>query len=262
MLTSLQNPLIKDLRKLQRSKYRQQTDRLLLEGTHLIEEAIRAGYPLDVVGVSEAWRDRHPQLLTQLTTQAQRVELMGDAAIAAISTTQNPDGIIASAPRNQRPIAALPFTGVGLALDTIQDPGNLGTILRTAVGAGVSGLWLSNGCVELDHPKVLRSSAGAWFRLPIAANVDLNTTIATAQQQGIKIVATQMQADCEYWAWDWTQPSLVLLGNEGAGLAPELQAAADVTVSIPIEPGIESLNVSIAAALILFEARRHVWLNR
>lgn len=256
MLTSLQNPLIKDLRKLQKAKYRHQTDRLLLEGTHAIEEAQRANYPLDTVCATEAWGDRYPELADRLSRYADRFEWVNDVALAAIATTSNPDGIIATAPRSGNLPPALPFDGIGLALDTLQDPGNLGTILRSAVGAGAAGLWLSQNCVDLDNPKVLRASAGAWFRLPMATGQDLSETIATAKATGIRVVATQMQAEQTYWDYDWRQPSLILLGSEGAGLDPALAAAADTSVSIPIEAGVESLNAAIAASLLLFEARR------
>jgi len=260
MLTSLQNPLIKDLRKLQKAKYRHQADRLLLEGTHAIEEAHRARYPIDTVCATAAWGDRYPDLADRLGESADRFEWVGDAALTSIATTSNPDGIIATAPRSQNRTPALPFAAgglpVGLALDTLQDPGNLGTIVRSAVGAGLSGLWLSENCVDLDNPKVLRASAGAWFRLPMAAGQDLSATIAAAQSADVRVVATAMDADLTCWDYDWNQPSLILLGSEGMGLRPELAAAADVSVRIPIEAGVESLNAAIAASLLMFEARR------
>jgi TrmH family RNA methyltransferase len=263
MLTSLQNPLIKDLRKLQKAKYRHQTDRLLLEGTHAIEEAQRANYPLDTVCATEAWANRYPDLADRLSQYADRFEWVNDVTLASIATTNNPDGIIATAPRsgNLRPTFPVDHShgidrGIGLALDTLQDPGNLGTIIRSAVGAGASGLWLSQNCVELDNPKVLRASAGAWFRLPMAAEQDLSETIGAAKAAGVRVVATRMDAEKAYWDYDWRQPSLILLGSEGAGLSPELADLADECVSIPIESGVESLNVAIAASLLLFEARR------
>lgn len=259
MLTSLQNPLVKNLRKLQKAKYRHETDRLLLEGTHTIEEAHRAHYPLDTVCATVAWGDRYPDLADRLGDYADRFEWVNDVVLASIATTSQPDGIIATAPRSGKLRPSFPVdqtSGLGLAFDTLQDPGNLGTIIRSAVGAGASGLWLSQHCVDLDHPKVLRASAGAWFRLPIAAGLNLQTTIASAKAAGVRVVATQMAAAQTYWDYDWCQPSLVLLGSEGAGLASELAELADDCVSIPIASGVESLNVAIAASLLLFEAQR------
>ena len=138
-------------------------------------------------------------------------------------------------------------------IERLQDPGNLGTIIRTSVAAGVDGLWLSPDSVDLDHPKVMRASAGEWFRLPTAV-AHLPPLIEHYQQ--VQIVATLPQAEITYWELDWTQPTLILLGNEGAGLSEELVALADRQVKIPLGAGVESLNVAIAAALMLFEAQR------
>lgn len=150
----------------------------------------------------------------------------------------------------------MPFTGTVLALETIQDPGNLGTIIRTAAAAAASGLWLTADSVDLDNPKVLRASAGQWFRLPMAETSDLKAVVAQCQQQGMQVVATLPDANLTYWEIDWQKPSLILLGNEGAGLSADLVALADRQVKIPLNPGVESLNVAIAAALILYEAQR------
>jgi TrmH family RNA methyltransferase len=143
-----------------------------------------------------------------------------------------------------------------LVLETVQDPGNLGTIIRTASAVGASGLWLSEDSVDLDNPKVLRASAGQWFRLPTAVSPDLKATVQQSKQVGMQVVATQPTADLTYWEVDWHKPSLLLLGNEGAGLSAELANIADLHVKIPLNPNVESLNVAITAALILYEAQR------
>ena len=152
----------------------------------------------------------------------------------------------------------MPFTGLVLALETVQDPGNLGTIIRTAAAAGASGLWLSEDSVDLDNPKVLRASAGQWFRLKMAVSEDLKATVQQSQQAGMQVVATLPSATLTYWEVDWRKPSLILLGNEGAGLSADLAAMADQQVKIPLSPGVESLNVAIAAALMLYEAQRQM----
>jgi TrmH family RNA methyltransferase len=167
----------------------------------------------------------------------------------------HPDGVIATAKRliNQTQV---PFTGLVLALETIQDPGNLGTIIRTAAATGATGLWLSSDSVDVDSPKVLRASAGQWFRVNTAVTEDLQGTVKQSQQAGMQVVATLPTANLTYWDVDWRKPSLILLGNEGAGLSPDLAAMADQQVKIPLSPGVESLNVAIAAALMLYEVQR------
>jgi TrmH family RNA methyltransferase len=252
MLTSLQNPLVKQLRKLHRAKERREQQLFLLEGTHLVEEACAVGVPLVTVCFTESWQEQHPELWQRL--QAQRMEVVSPEVLKAIATTVEPDGIVAAiAPFHTKPVA---FQTLGLVLETIQDPGNLGTIIRTAAAAGAEGLWLSQDCVDLENPKVLRASAGQWFRLPMSVSSDLKADLLKRKAQGMQIIATVPTATKTYWDIDFGQPSLILMGNEGAGLSKELMEVADLEVTIPLAPDVESLNVAIATALILYEARR------
>lgn len=256
MLTSLQNPLVKQLRKLHRSKDRREQHLFLLEGTHLLEEADAVGFPLSIVCCTAAWQERHPLLWERLSQTVERLELVSESVLEAIATTVNPDGVVAVAPRDgSRRMPADPIA-LGLALETIQDPGNLGTMIRTAAAAGVDGLWLSHDSVDLDHPKVMRSTAGQWFRLPMAVSPDLVSAVQQHKAHGVQVVATLPTAEQTYWDVDLTRPTLIILGNEGAGLSPALAQTADVAVRIPLAPGVESLNVAIAAAVMLYEARR------
>lgn len=254
MLTSLQNPLVKQLRKLHRAKERREQQLFLLEGTHLLEEACAAKVPLVTVCYTEAWQAHHTDLWQQASQNAQRSQLVSLEVLKAIATTVEPDGVVAAAERIHTHPPQL--KQLGLVLETIQDPGNLGTLIRTASAAGAEGLWLSEDSVDLDHPKVLRSSAGQWFRLPMAVSSDLKAEILHHKAQGMQVIATVPTAVQTYWQVDFRQPSLILLGNEGAGLSESLTALADLQIKIPLNPGVESLNVAIAAALILYEAKR------
>ncbi|MGG6270783.1 TrmH family RNA methyltransferase [Leptolyngbya sp. AN03gr2] len=254
MLTSLQNPLVKQLRKLHRTKERREQQVFLLEGTHLIEEALSIDLSFLTVCCTETWQAQHQELFEQLPDRSERLELVSPEVLKAIATTVEPDGIVATIEQfHTRPVE---FSQLGLVLETIQDPGNLGTIIRTAAAAGVEGLWLSEDCADIENPKVLRSSAGQWFRLPMSIRADLKKEIAIAKSQGMQVIATVPTATQTYWEIDFSQPSLILMGNEGAGLSPELLELADVQVTIPLAQGVESLNVAIATALMLYEARR------
>lgn len=255
VLTSLQNPLIKQIRKLHSAKERHKDELFLLEGTHLLEEACAVNYPLEVVCCTPQWQTAHLKLWEEATIRCQRAEIVSGEVLDAIATTVKPDGVVAIAKRGYR-IPEVPFTGLVLALETIQDPGNLGTMIRTATAAGASGLLLSADSVDLDNPKVLRASAGQWFRLPMAVSPDLKTIVQTAKEAQMQVVATSPSATLTYWQVDWSKPSLILLGNEGAGLSAELKNLADLQVKIPLSPGVESLNVAISAALLLYEAQR------
>jgi RNA methyltransferase, TrmH family len=254
MLTSLQNPLVKQMRKLHRAKERREQQLFLLEGTHLLMAAQAADRAPATVCYTAAWQARYGDLWDWASHRADRTELVSPDVLRAIATTVEPDGVVATLPR----FAITPphFTRLGLVLDTIQDPGNLGTMIRTAAAAGAEGLLLSADSVDPDHPKVLRASAGQWFQLPVGVSADLPATLHHYRQQGFQIIATQPTATQTYWQVDFCKPTLVLLGNEGAGLSAAVADTADTAVTIPLAPGVESLNVAIAAALLLYEARR------
>ncbi|MBE9136123.1 RNA methyltransferase [Nodosilinea sp. LEGE 07088] len=258
MLTSLQNPLVKSIRKLHQSKGRRSQQQFLLEGTHLIQEALATDYPLTTVCYTPSWAQTHGDIASALEQRADRVEPVSETVLEAMATTQHPDGVLAVAP--QILLAPDPSEPeLGLAVEALQDPGNLGTIIRTAVATGVDGLWLSADSVAPDHPKVLRASAGQWFRLPMAVDHDLGAQLASWQRAGVQLVATSSYATLDYWAIDFTQPTILVLGNEGAGLSERLQGQATLKVRIPMMGGVESLNVGISAALLLYEAQRQRW---
>ncbi len=254
MLTSLQNPLVKQMRKLHRAKERRDQQVFLVEGTHLVEAACAAHRSLATVRCTVDWPEKYPNLWQQIEQQAQRIEFVSPEVLRTIATTVEPDGIVATLERASTPSPR--FTSLGVILETIQDPGNLGTIIRTAAAAGTEGVLLSHDSVDLDHPKVLRASAGQWFQLPMAASENLHQDIQQYQRQGMQVIATLPTAPLTYWEVDFRQPTLLLLGNEGAGLSAVLESLADAAVRIPLAPGVESLNVAIAAALILYEAKR------
>ena len=255
MLTSRQNTLVKEIRKLHAAKVRHETGLFLLEGTHLLEEACGVNYRLETVCCTPAWQDSHQELWQVCCRSAARSQIVSKEVLKALATTVEPDGVVATAKRLQMPPPTLP-TSLALGLETIQDPGNLGTIIRTAAAAGASGLFLSRDSVDLDHPKVLRSSAGQWFKMPMAVTKDLLLLVQSAKQKGMQAIATVPDAKLTYWEIDWHQPSLIVLGNEGSGLSADLIAECSSCCRIPLSPGVESLNVALAAALILYEARR------
>lgn len=257
MLTSVKNPFVKQLKQLQRAKGRHEQQHMLLEGTHLIEEACAAGMSFTALCHTPDWALHYPQLWERAIAQSARCEVVSPEVLKAIATTMTPDGVVATLDRTQLTQTIPQPTRLGLALETLQDPGNLGTLIRTAAAVGVDGLWLSSDSVDLDNPKVLRASAGQWFRLPMGVVADLPTQVAEWRSHpNHQVVATLPTAQQVYWTVDFTRPTLLLLGNEGAGLSPALSALADVSVTIPLAPGVESLNVAIAAAVILYEAQR------
>jgi len=258
MLTSLKNPLVKQLRKLQQVKERHKQNLCLLEGTNLLTTANQVNYPLEIVMATPQWQEKHQLLWENLASNCERQEIVSEEIIKAIATTVNPDGVIATAKRLSLESSTLPTNiPLGLVLETIQDPGNLGTIIRTSVGMNVSNLWLSADSVDLDNPKVLRASVGEWFKIKAQKYPDLPQLIDNYRRQNYQIIATSATADLTYWQVDFSsQPSIILLGNEAHGLSSELSSLATHQVKIPLANHVESLNVAIATSMILAEYQR------
>lgn len=269
LLTSRRNPLVKRLRALHTPRGRREQGLLLLEGTHLLQEALRLGLAPDLVLHTPAWGERQEALLRRIPAGV-RIQPVQEELLAAMATTLHPDGVLAALP-----CAALPpadpavAPGFVLALDRLQDPGNLGTLMRTALAAGVEQIWLCEGA-DPHQPKVLRASSGAALALPVLRleAEAFAARLGQARAAGLQLVASVVpdgEADPDpappappYWQLDWRRPTLLLLGNEGAGLAPELRALADQRVTIPHSPAVESLNVAVAAAPLLLERWRQI----
>ncbi len=254
-IASIRNPLILQLRQLGQSvKARREQNLFLVEGTHALAEAIATQYPLEIVCCTETWAQSHAQVYAQCQAIALRVEFVSQQVLRAIATTVNPDGVVAAVPLPEN--APISIQTLGLALESIQDPGNMGSIIRTSAAVGVDGLLLSPDCVDTTNPKIMRATAGQWFRCPRQTVADLHVAIKAWQKSGGVAIATLAEANLTYWDFDFRQPSLILLGNEGNGLSKSSIEVADVAVSIPLSNGVESLNVAIAASLLLYEAKR------
>ncbi|MCY3537447.1 MAG: RNA methyltransferase [Cyanobacteria bacterium MAG IRC4_bin_6] len=251
LITSRRNPLVKQLRQLHTARGRREAGMVLLEGTHMVEEALRHGLSLQRLVFTQGWGENHAALLAQVPPRLQQP--VSEGVLAAVATTVHPDGVVATALLPQTPWPRQPrFL---LALDHVQDPGNLGTLLRTALAAAVDGVVLAQ-CADPWQPKVLRAAAGASFALPISQVPSLEPVLAEASDRGLRTMATCVAGGRPYTQLDWSLPSLLILGNEGSGLSTEVVSRCRVAVSIPHSDAVDSLNVAVAGALLLFERLR------
>lgn len=250
-ITSRANPLMAHIRRLAASRSRRyETGEYLGDGVKLLEEAVRWGAPLTaVVHTAEAG-------LPELPEDVRTVEVP-EEVMRSISPMESPQGVLflARMPDTQPP-EVLP-EGRYLALEEVQDPGNVGTVLRTADAFGAGGLILLPGCADLFNPKTVRSSMGAVFRLP-AWTCGLERLRDLAARSRLPLLGTALRADTVDVREADLRRSIVLLGSEGRGLREETLAACERTLRIPMEPRCESLNVAAAAAAILWEGYRGV----
>lgn len=225
----------------------------MLEGEHTIAAFVaRRGVPETLI-VDETWLDRSGvRALAQ--AGGERTLAIPATLFAELATLPEGIGIVAVVPA-PRPAPATP-SDFCVLLDDVQDPGNVGSVLRSAAAAGVTQAWLSKHCAFAWSPKVLRAAQGAHFHLDIFEDVDLAAWAATFRASAGRVVATVVRGGVDLFRAQLTGRIALAIGNEGAGLSPALASAADLTVTIPMPGGVESLNAAAAAAVCLFECVR------
>jgi TrmH family RNA methyltransferase len=253
-IISRDNPTYKQLKKLTESaRERRKAGRTLLDGVHLIETFLAAGHEPDLLVVSESGLG-HPECAVLLKkVPSFNIAVLPDLLFNEISPVETPVGLLAVVAIPQSASAAQPQFCV--LLEDIQDPGNLGAILRSAAAAGVETAYLTLGCADAWSPKALRAGMGAHFVMQIEERVPGVETVAAFA--GIS-VATSLEAQESLYDLDLTGSVMILVGNEGAGLSPELQQAASHRVTIPMPGKVESLNAAAAAAVCFFERVRQI----
>jgi len=256
IITSRAHPLVKRLRALLADGVRSGT--AVLEGGKLIEEVLAAGVAITECAVAADTADgRHAGLVARLEARGTAVRVVAPAVLAALSEARTSQGILAIAERpafdEDALFAGVPLIAVGVA---IQNPGNVGALLRAAEAAGATGAYLTAESADAMSWKALRGSMGSAFRLPHVTGLGADAVLDRLAARGVTTIATVAQGGERYDRMDLTGPIALLLGNEGAGLGEALAARADRRVAIPMASPVESLNVSVAAGILLFEARR------
>lgn len=263
MITSRHNQRLKDIRRLRRSK----GDRALLEGPHLVAEAVAAGLALEEVLAAPGFFDHEGEgrelreVLAALPAPPLEV---APEVLAELADADAPKGLLAVARLPRGGVESLPLPAadgadaVYLYLEGLQDPGNLGAVARSAEAAGALGLALAPGSAHPNHPRALRGSAGSLLRLPAATKVapeDLDRRLNRKGERP-RWAALVPRGGESVWRADLAGPLVLAVGGEGPGLSEELLERADLRLTIPLAPPVESLNAAVAAALVLFEMRR------
>jgi TrmH family RNA methyltransferase len=252
-ISSRQNPVVKRFREVSSGDH---PDLMLLDGEHLLVEAISSGIRIDTV----AFADGAPigELMRAAERNGASMFSVSAQVLAAISPVREPSGVVAIAAKRhvtlddvfaKRPALVVMLIGV-------QDPGNAGATIRAAEGCGATGVVCSDATADPFGWKALRGGMGSAFRLPVVAKQPVERAIATARSRGLRVVATTARDGTPLPECDLRGPVAVLFGSEGRGLADTLVAAADERMTIPMQPPVESLNVAVSAALVLYEAAR------
>lgn len=258
MITSTSNIKIKRLVSLKRKRKLRDGEKVfLVEGLRMFRE-VPDGALLEVY-VTQAFYDREKSLIEKKKRNSGvSMEILADTVFEYVADTKTPQGILCvarQADSGEESVSggANPFV---LVLDNLQDPGNLGTIVRAAEAAGVTGILMSRDCVDIYNPKTIRSTMGSVFRVPFAYSDDLAGSIRKLKEKKIKCYAAHLEGACAYDKADYRGSSAVLIGNEGNGLRKEIAGCADQFVKIPMCGQVESLNAAVAASVLMFEAAR------
>jgi TrmH family RNA methyltransferase len=254
-ILSVHNNRVKQWAALQDRKHRDRENKYLIEGVHLVQEALTYSVPMETLIFS---LDRGvPDDITQHLQDG--VELIGvsEAVLAKICDTVSPQAVVAVMHKSKTEMKDIldHHRSLVMVIDGIQDPGNLGTIIRSADAVGASAVVLGRGTVDLLNPKTIRATMGSIYHLPIA-ECDLNSILPLAKLQGVQVVSTHVEQAVSCYDADFTKDTWIIVGNEGQGVSVNIAHYADLFLNIPMPGKAESLNVAMASTVLLFEAMR------
>ena len=288
-ITSTGNKLIREVRDLEKkARARRESGLFIAEGERLCSE-IPAAY-IERIFVADDYDGRLPEFAGEVSHDVQNAKMRAEAGANAaqasshplqpsdisgqrkhapqrapkifqvprelmehMSDTKNSQGILAVV--RQKKYTELPGDFF-LILDTLQDPGNMGTIFRTAEAAGVDGILMNRDCVDVYSPKVVRATMGAMFRMPFIVSDDLSAEIRRMKSEGVQVYAAHLRGTKNHWDFDYRQPTAFMIGNEGNGLQDAIADLADTYLRIPMMGHTESLNAGVAASVLMYETLR------
>lgn len=258
-LTGSQNPLIKEVRALRNKSGREEKGLYFIEGARFVAEALKENIGIRYVVVSETFSSGSGsyELLKKLNDTELNCYVVPDSLFASISDTQTPQGILAVLGLERKQLMGAELSGGLLViLDIIKDPGNMGAIIRTADAAGCAGIIVPDGCVDVFNPKVLRSTMGSIFHVPVYHCNNIVEAMNTAREYGFMLCASHLEGSISIYEADLSGQVALIIGSEAEGIGNETAENSDLLIRIPMEGRAESLNASVAAGVMIFEAMR------
>jgi TrmH family RNA methyltransferase len=262
LIVSRRNPLLRELHRL-KSRAGRGEGVCLLEGEHLVEEALHAGLAFSIAALTPAFADRRADLERRLRESGVAIRRVRADIMAQLSELDSAPGILAVAERpSPDPEGVFRAPALAVAACGVQDPGNLGALLRNVEAAGAGGALLGPGCADPLSWKALRGSMGSALRVPVVRCADEAGLLAALARPGVRSVAADAGGRVGYDTLDYREPTVFVVGGEGRGLPDSVREAVDVLVAIPMRGRVESLNVAVASGILLFEAARQRRLGR
>ncbi|WP_026785111.1 TrmH family RNA methyltransferase [Pleomorphomonas koreensis] len=259
-ITSLTNPVVKDIRALAMKKAREETGQFLGEGLKLVTDALEEHWPIAAVAYAPAVRDQPHVAKAAAAVRARGGDVleMSEAVLAKITRRDNPQMVVGVFGQRLRPLADVKVGEgeVWVALEEVRDPGNLGTIIRTVDSVGAKGVVLIGDTCDPFSFEAVRATMGSLFHVPLV-KTGRDAFVAWARASGVRLVGTHLKATHDYRKVEAHAPTVLVMGNEQAGLSEPMSAACDVRVKIPMAGRADSLNLAVATGVMLYELRRN-----
>jgi TrmH family RNA methyltransferase len=259
VITSAANPLVKRIRSLADRRYRRRAGAFVVEGVQPVRRAIEAGWEIEtLVVVPDLLPCSAADMVAEQRALGVPLAWLSADLGARLTARDRPPGLFAVVRQRTLALQSLPVPpdGVFVALHGVGNPGNLGTVVRTADAAGAAGVILVGDTADQFAPSAVKASMGSLFAVPIARASDVEVLFGWARDHGVRLLAASGYAERDHWSLDYPTPLAILLGSEGEGLPEDVLASADLRVRIPMVGTAESLNLAVAAALMMYEARR------
>ena len=260
MITSTSSSQVKHvISLLSKAKKRKKNNEYVVEGIRMVSEV-----PADLlvkIYMSERFQNNNSEYVKELVKKQgisdDSIEIVADNVFDRMSQTQTPQGIMAVVRMKDNSLSdMLSGNPLLILVENLQDPGNLGTIIRMGEGAGVTGVIMSPNTVDIYNPKTIRSTMGSIFRVPFIYVQDFGEAVSECQKSGVKVYAAHLDGNNTYLGEDYSTPTAFLIGNEGNGLTDDITKQADTLIRIPMEGEVESLNAAIACTILTYEAVR------
>jgi len=253
-IESTDNKLIKQIRKLKEKKYRHEKGQFLVEGFRFVSEAVRSRFEVAYIFISKGLQDKLSKYdIEKNISNNTKIITVSENVLKSMCDTQAPQGIVAVV--NYQNFTIKDEEGFYVLCDEVQDPGNMGTIIRSAHAANALGVIVTKGAVDVYNQKTLRATMGSIFHVPI---IETFTVVKQLKQKGFKLLVSSLEAKNDFYDVDLTGKLIIAVGNEGNGVSSEVSALADLLVKIPMPGGSESLNAAVAASIMMFERVRQL----
>lgn len=250
-IESKNNNLFKEIKKLKEKKHRIKSNKYLIEGLRFVEEAIKSKVSIDSIIFTESFKEKNPELFLKINENIKLIQ-MNEALLKQLCSTENPQGIVGVINMQNKELKSGELV---VLVDKVQDPGNMGTIIRTAHAAGAAGIVMTKGTVDIYNDKTLRSTMGSIFYIPIVEDDSLDF-VKSLKKEGYKLVVSSLQGKNNFFEENLQGKVMIAVGNEGNGVSEEVYDIADIKVKIPMPGEAESLNVAVATSIMIYEKIR------